>query len=344
MKALGRRFEHFLNERSRDKEERLRLLVFLVGTSLMMIFMLLHIVGSMGLRVPFLRMLSALVLVATVVLLVGFFRRRVTVIQAFTAYALAAQLAQSVRMVYLAVERPEGYAVMLLGNQIGAYTNLLYVTLGFVPRVPVYVTAMSLASLLFAGLYRGGAIHPQVVLLFVLLSVFTCMLAHISQRGIHTMQQESHSHQAMHAALLRALHMTHEELSAYLELCRSRKPGEEPRAKFFEQLGEEVRERLVQTVLSLKQEHDVRQMELARLFPSLSETELEVCRLVAAGKKLSEIACITDKSTSNVSTVRGNIRRKLGLDSTQDLRAYLTEKVEAAQGKEERKKQRKYRP
>lgn len=58
-------------------------------------------------------------------------------------------------------------------------------------------------------------------------------------------------------------------------------------------------------------------------FPTLSEAEIEVCRYVAGGKTVSEIAIITGKSISNVSTVRGNIRKKIGLARETDLRTFL---------------------
>ena len=58
-------------------------------------------------------------------------------------------------------------------------------------------------------------------------------------------------------------------------------------------------------------------------YPMLTPAELDVCRLVERGMTLKIIANALGKSTSNVSTVRGNIRKKLGLSQTDDLRTYL---------------------
>ena len=58
----------------------------------------------------------------------------------------------------------------------------------------------------------------------------------------------------------------------------------------------------------------------------LTPTELDVCRLVVQGLTLKEISITLGKSVSNVSTVRGNIRKKLGLEQDDDLKKTLLEK------------------
>ena len=55
-------------------------------------------------------------------------------------------------------------------------------------------------------------------------------------------------------------------------------------------------------------------------FPMLTPTEFDVCRLVEQGLAINEAL---GKSASNVSTVRGNIRKKLGLAQDDDLRRAL---------------------
>ena len=63
--------------------------------------------------------------------------------------------------------------------------------------------------------------------------------------------------------------------------------------------------------------------ELCERFPMLTPTELDVCRLVEQGLTLKDISVALGKSISNVSTVRGNIRKKLGLAQDDDLRSAL---------------------
>lgn len=66
--------------------------------------------------------------------------------------------------------------------------------------------------------------------------------------------------------------------------------------------------------------------DMRERFPMLTPAELDVCRLVVQGLTLKEISITLDKSVSNVSTVRGNIRKKLGLEHDDDLKKTLLEK------------------
>ena len=66
--------------------------------------------------------------------------------------------------------------------------------------------------------------------------------------------------------------------------------------------------------------------DMRERFPMLTPAELDVCRLVVQGLTLKEISITLGKSFSNVSTVRGNIRKKLGLEQDDDLKKTLLEK------------------
>ena len=60
-------------------------------------------------------------------------------------------------------------------------------------------------------------------------------------------------------------------------------------------------------------------------FPMLTPTELDVFRLLEQGLAINDISKVLGKSASNVSTVRGNIRKKLGLAQDADLRRALVD-------------------
>ena len=66
--------------------------------------------------------------------------------------------------------------------------------------------------------------------------------------------------------------------------------------------------------------------DMRERFPMLTPAELDVCRLVVQGLTLKEISITLGKSVSNVSTVRGNIRKKLGLEQDDVLKKTLLEK------------------
>lgn len=144
-------FKKFVKERSRDEEEHIRLLVFMTGSSLMIVLMLLHLIGFVGLELPVLRTISWLTVLITLTVIMLYLNRWISLVQAISTYSIIAQMMESIRIVYLVIIRPPDYETMVIGNQIGSYTILLYLVLGFVPRASFYVLGMSLGTLFFAA-------------------------------------------------------------------------------------------------------------------------------------------------------------------------------------------------
>lgn len=58
-----------------------------------------------------------------------------------------------------------------------------------------------------------------------------------------------------------------------------------------------------------------------------SDEVRKICQLILRDKKLGEICSILNKSESNINTQRGNIRKKLGLQPTDNLQKALEKRV-----------------
>ena len=323
--VLTARCERFISSHSADREERIRFIVFFTGALQLTIFTLLNIVGAIGIRHHFLQAVAFALLALCISMVVLYLRRTLTLIQAFTVFAISAQLLEIARIGFLALAKPQGYEAIIIDYQIGSYTILLYLTLGFVPKTPFISTALSIATLAFTTFYYHAAIDIQITILFTLLSLFTCALAHISQRGMQGIQQENKNYQATHNSILKAFNMRQSELIAYLQLCRTKEPDSKNIDLLLNQLDEQSKHNLIHAAMALKKKREAQQLVLSKSFPSLSHTELEVGRLVVEGKTLSEIAVIMGKSTTNISTVRGNIRKKLNLLPNENLEEKLKE-------------------
>ena len=70
------------------------------------------------------------------------------------------------------------------------------------------------------------------------------------------------------------------------------------------------------------------QYHLSEVFPELTPSEIEICRLVILGKTLKEVCEILGKSESNITCQRSNIRKKIGLKPSDNLRQVLTTQFE----------------
>ncbi len=323
--TLTTKCEKFVASHTNDKEERVRFFVFFAGAIQLIVFTLLNIVGTIGIYHPFLQTASFALLALCIAMAALYLSRMLSLVSAFSTFAITAQLLEMARIAFLLFTKPAGYEAMVIYYQVGSYTILLYLALGFIRQVPVLVTALNIATLLFVTLYDNNAIDQQIALLFTLLCIFTCALAYISQQGMDEIHQENKDYQDTHNSILTAFNMSQSELIAYLQICRAKEPNSKHVDMLLSQLNEQSKHNLVHAAMVLKKKHDAQQLELSKCFPSLTHTELEVSRLVVEGKTLGEIALIMGKTTTNISTVRGNVRKKLGLQPSEDLVEKLKE-------------------
>lgn len=325
MKAFTEQFQHFVSTHSTDREERLRFFVFFAGALQLIMFTTLNLTGCIGILHPFLQMVSFTLLGLCILMVVLYLRRKLSLTAAFSIFAIAAQFIEMVRIGFHIIYKPVGYETMVVYYQVGSFTILLYLTLGFIPKIPLVVTIMNILIMVTTILYDDAAISRQIASLFILLCLFTCALAYVSQRAINSMQKENKDYEATQNSILKAFNMSQNELIAYLKLCRTKDPDSNNIEKLLSQLNEQSKHNLILAAMVLKKKRDAQHMVLSNKFPTLTRTELEVARLVVEGKTLSEIALIMSKTTSNISTVRGNIRKKMSLQQNDNLEEKLQE-------------------
>ena len=145
--TLTAQFENFVALYTKDKEERVRFFVFFAGAIQLIVFTLLNIVGTIGIYHPFLQTVSFALLALCVAMVTLYLRRTLSLVSAFATFAITAQLLEMTRIAFLLFLTPPGYEAMVIYYQVGSYTILLYLALGFIPQTPLLVTALNIATL-----------------------------------------------------------------------------------------------------------------------------------------------------------------------------------------------------
>jgi DNA-binding CsgD family transcriptional regulator len=184
---------------------------------------------------------------------------------------------------------------------------------------------MSLISLAFAGLYDGGRLGLDLVFFMTIMTILTYIMSGFSQKAVNSLQQENTVYQDTLNGLLRTFHMTRQELIAYAQLSRNKKEDKHIINAFFSEMDKRAEHNIIEAVKIRMAEIDSEKIDLAKRYPDFTPTEIEVCKYIIEGNSQKDIARITGKSESNVSTVRGRIRKKLGLKPDEDLRTKLME-------------------
>ena len=113
------RLTRFLDHRSNNWQQRLCLIIFLtLSLTVIVAGVPMHIMGIVGRGSGILYVISALMWLMTVVLFVLYMTRRMSLKMAISTFGLLTQLTGSARIVYMAVERPEGFDQTIFSTRL----------------------------------------------------------------------------------------------------------------------------------------------------------------------------------------------------------------------------------
>ena len=261
---------------------------------------------------------------ATLAILIMYLTQRMRLTVAISSFGILTQLAESARIVYVAMERPDGFEETIVFNLVISLALIIYMVMAAVRHMPTILALMSIATITSAYLYTDGEINRQIVVIFVIVEIFTCILGEMIRRGIRSMQRENADYHSTLNRVLSTFHMTKTELLAYIQLGRGEQSDKDI-TDFFDHLDERTEANLIRAVEQRVAQRKMQHADISAVLPTLTPTEQEVCRLIIGGKTIIEIASILHKNANNVSSVRIHIRKKLGLATGKDLREALLE-------------------
>ena len=319
---LIQRLTVFLDRRSHNWQQRMCLITFLMLSLSEVLGVPMHIIGMIGRCDTALYTISAMSWAAILVILVMYLTQRMRLTVAISSFGILTQLAESARIVYVAMERPAGFEETIVFNMVISLALIIYMVMAAVRHMPTILALMSIATITSAYLYTDGDINRQIVVIFVIVEIFTCILGEMIRRGIRSMQRENADYHSTISQLLAPFNMTKTELLAYLQMGRG---GMDSKSinEFFNHLDNRTEANLIWSVEQRIAHRHMQRADIATVLPTLTPTEQEVCRLIIGGKSIVEIADIMNKNTNNISTVRIHIRKKLKLTKGEDLRQAL---------------------
>ena len=182
---------------------------------------------------------------------------------------------------------------------------------------------MNLLVMIVSIAMKPGLMEIQFMLVYALLSFAFGIYAFFTSDVIRRTQRQSNKYRQRLDQIFEMFQMTSEEMVALVRVCRQNQTDKDIDKALLSKLTFRSKANLIKLAEKLKAEKLNEANKYAERFPQLTPTEIDVCRLVVKGLSLKEIAQNLGKSISNVSTVRGNIRRKLKLESSENLRAHL---------------------
>lgn len=325
--GLGKRIRNYLLSGISTREEKQQLTMFLLSVITGILGFPMHILGVWGSSDWVLQGLSIAIFVGLAAMLTLYLLRKISLYWAFFGYGIVMQSTLSAKIIYIAVTMPAGASYLIIFNSFISMLVILVLAMGYMRHLPTILTIVSFATSVIARNIRPEVVQMQFLLFFIFIELFSCLLGFMAWRHLHEAEKENADFRDEEGKILKTLHMTKEELTAYLAMSLS----DDHDPKFVRNIFDSLDERSEHNILKAVKEHEMEKrmqtVDISDAFPMLSATEQEVCRLILHGKTLREIATLLGKNTNNISSVRIHIRKKLGLTNGQDLRQYLMEKV-----------------
>ena len=317
----------FLQSRATNTIGRHRIIVYLVHSVLVVTIISMQFLGLGGSSDPLPLSMSGIHLAACLFSLSLYIKQQLTLSKAFSLTVLVAQCVIVTRFFYFATVRPDHFLQLILVNQIVSLLAVFFLVLSFVRFTPFIVSAISVIGY---GCVSAYLQEPSLWCLFgffFFVQFFLCAMGELLRHNVMSVSKENTDLHHRETALMHAVRLNEREIEAYLRMSSNDHPSPKDIDRLFSMIKPKSQRNLVNAVRLHLKNHLTDDCALARLFPSLTKSETDVCRLILAGKKRSEIALLLDKTENNVDVTRNHIRKKLNVPSNRDLKEFLEERV-----------------
>ena len=283
--------------------------------------------GWMGSEQPQLLTLSLTEWSICILLFILFLAKKISLETAFLLLAILMETLEGMGMITianLALTGPqEQCRNYLIVNEITTFGIFIFCCMGLMRKTTTCALAIYLVLLCIAYKTNPPLVQSQFLLLFIYIMMTLWAYTLIVRLWFDSSSREIKNYRQWQESILDVLHIKKVELLALIQICRHSVQNSSIDSEAMGHLSKSTRDGLIELGQYLSRQQQGHIEYLKTLFPQLTPTELEICHLVVKGLTIKEIATTTNRSMSNIGTVRGNIRRKLNIPTDTDLRQYL---------------------
>lgn len=307
-----------------DRQRQWLLVCFAVMLSL---GILSNILGVSGAFDPFFTASNIVFLVVVVSSFAAYLLGKIGVVKGITFLAVATQVFIGMDILYSAfVPTLKDNTMVILINMLILAGNMFFSLAAYQARLTRWLVGIALGVYLVCVIVTGNESLRNYFFMMLLILLFISVLSLGIARNGEYLVNANKILQREEEELLQVLRINKKQIKAYVALAKERHD-----VKLTEQLldllGEASQKNVIDNVLQYIQTRELSKQNLERVFPELSSSEREICYLILQNKKLSEIGILLNKTESNITTQRGNIRKKLGMNPSDNLQKVLEKRI-----------------
>ena len=307
-----------------DRQRQWLLVCFAVMLSL---GILSNILGLSGAFDPFFTASNIVFLVVVVSSFAAYLLGKIGVVKGITFLAVATQVFIGMDILYSAfVPTLKDNTMVILINMLILAGNMFFSLAAYQARLTRWLVGIALGVYLVCVIVTGNESLRNYFFMMLLILLFISVLSLGIARNGEYLVNANKILQREEEELLQVLRINKKQIKAYVALAKERHDVKQTE-HLLDLLGEAPQKNVIDNVLQYIQTRELSKQNLERVFPELSSSEREICYLILQNKKLSEIGILLNKTESNITTQRGNIRKKLGMNPSDNLQKVLEKRI-----------------
>lgn len=325
IRSLLQREDNYL-----DHQRQLMYALYVIMVSLAILSNILGISGAFD---PFFTASNCVFLTLILVVAGTYLAHKIPILKAIAFSALILHTFISVDVLYSAfVPMLKDNKMVILVNMLILSVNMIFSLATYQIRLTQMLNFISLVTYIICVVVTGDESLRNYFIMMLMIFIFIGIISfRIAKNGEHLVNVNK-ALQKDEAELLQVLRINKKQIKAYVSLAKEQRDVNET-TNLFHLLGDVSQKNVVDNVMRYVKDQELRKLHIENIFPELSPSELEICQLILKDKKLSEICILLDKTESNVTTQSANIRKKLGMQPSQNLQEILEERIKASEEK-----------
>lgn len=271
----------------------------------------------------------------TLCLLIGLFLLgRITYKTFFTILLHCTLLFTSVEMIYAAIYHSVYYMMLLVGDMFILAVNHLFALLTYRRNTSFVLGGSGIGIYILCMLLTHDSSLYNFFITYLLMFVALMLMGHfmyVSKTQLVERVASLEEEKEADMALLHLFRLERQNIKAFAMLAKKHHNVMEA-DKLLDMLDNDSQFCLLNNIRAVLQAKAVKNVQMEIAFPELTRSEREIARLIIMGKTLKEICLELDKSESNITVQRSNMRRKLHLQQSDSLKDNLRERLNGVIG------------
>ena len=322
-----RRLEFSLLKRESNYLDRQRQWLLVCFAVMLSLGILSNILGLSGAFDPFFTASNIVFLIVVVSSFAAYLLGKIGVVRGIALLAIATQVFIGMDILYSAfVPTLKDNTMVILINMLILAGNMFFSLAAYQARLTRWLVAIALGVYLVCVVVTGNESLRNYFFMMLLILLFISVLSLGIARNGEYLVNANKILQREEEELLQVLRINKKQIKAYVALAKERHDVKQTE-HLLDLLGEASQKNVIDNVLQYIQTRELSKQNLERIFPELSSSEREICYLILQNKKLSEIGILLNKTESNITTQRGNIRKKLGMNPSDNLQKVLENRI-----------------